>query len=180
MDKNTSFSEKHLGHRSDRNSDLHQITYRPYNDTDMISLRELLWQFYFDVNQEDTSGMKEFDVDGSKVEVIEAQARIYGYLSAGCKIQCAFVNDVLAGFLIFQEMFDRIIVIRVMFIDRWALDFRLGKGLINSLQTIPTTLIFQTRKQVQPDKCLKVTEAHRIQLSENEHFITWSMTWRST
>lgn len=180
MDKDASIHSERRSDRTDSHDTIHKVEFREFDlKKDTLFLSELYWQFCFDVNQEDLSGSSIHVIDGAEVEVFESQARIYGYLSAGCRIQCAFVNGVLAGFLIFHEIFDRIVVIRAMFIDRWAHQYKLGKGLINSLQKIPNTILFQTRKQIEPDRCLKVTESHRSKIAEDEHFITWSMTWRS-
>lgn len=123
--------------------------------------------------------MKTFEIGGEQVQITEAEARLIAYFQSGFKIQGVFINDVLAGFLIYQEIFDKLISIRAMFIDRWAISLKLGKALVQSLPITPHTIIFQTRKTTEPARCLKVTDAHRIKIAEDTHFITWSMPWRS-
>ena len=181
MEQKLCLSEEHRCGDSHSDSDIPEITFRPFKiEQDMFFMAELYWAFCHKVNGEDVSKMKQFDwPDGSKVEVTEAEARIYAFLHKGCRIQVAFVKNVMAGFLLYHELFENIISIRSCFIESWAIDLKLGKGLINSLQPIPKNLIFQTRKGAPPDRLLKVTEPFRVRVAEDENFITWSMTWRS-
>ncbi len=177
MDDQFCLHEKSRCELSDSNDHIPKITFREAElEKDLFYLGQLYWQFCFDVNGEDVATLKEFDLDGSKVQITEAEARLYAFLNAGCKIQVAFVNNVMAGFLLYSNLFENIISIRSCFVESWALELKLGKGLINSLQSKPKNLIFQTRKATPPDKLLKVTPI-RTKIAEDEHFLTWSMPW---
>lgn len=179
MDERICLHEKFRGDGSNSDDRIPEITFRKFElERDMFHMAQLYWQFCFDVNSEDTGQLKEFEVDGAKVQITEAEARLYALLNAGCQIQVAFVNNVMAGFLLYHDLFANIISIRSCFIEQWATCYKLGKGLINSLQPIPKNLIFQTRKAAPPDRCLKVTEQFRLKVAEDEHFITWAMPWR--
>lgn len=144
----------------------------------MLFLCELYWQFCHDVNGEDVSGLKSFEINGEHHEVLEAEARILGYLSAGCGIKVAYIGEVLAGFLIYQRVFDTLYAIRCLYAEPWSSGLKLGKRLVSSLRPLPTQLIFQSRKTAQPVRMLSITADHRTKVSECEHFETWIMNWR--
>lgn len=144
----------------------------------MFMLAELYWQFCKTCNDEDVSGLKTFEGEGQVFTVTEAEARIYGYLSAGNEIKIAYYENVMIGFLIYQRIFDKMVVIRSCFAERFSEGLKLAKRFINALQPIPQQLIFQTRKELAPNRCLEITKDHRRLISENEFFNTWIMNWR--
>lgn len=145
----------------------------------MFFLCELYWQFCWDVNQEDISTIKTFEINDAKIEILEAEARILAYLALGCDIKVAYLGNVMIGFLIYQKIFETMITVRCLYVDSIASQLKLGKGLISSLWPIPKQLIFQTRKGLPPDRCLEVTKGFRTKISEDEHFETWLMDWRT-
>jgi len=141
----------------------------------MLFLAELYWQFCNDLNHEDTSGLKSFETPGGKIEVSEAEARIFAYLESGCGIKVAYYGDVMIGFLIYQKIFESLYSIRCMFTEPLE-GLKLGKRLVNSLQ--PKHLIFQSQKASPPEKCLEVTKPFRKKIAEDDNFETWLMPWR--
>lgn len=143
----------------------------------MLFLAELYWQFCHDVNSEDVSGLKSFEVNGKTYEVSEAEARLLGYKARGCDIQVAYIGEVLAGFLIYQRIFDTLIAVRCLYAEPWSSGLKLGKRLVSSLRPLPTQLIFQSRKTAQPVRMLSITADRRSRISECEHFETWLMNW---
>jgi len=128
------------------------------------------------VNLEPTGTIKVVVTDLGPAIVSEMEARIYGYLYSGAKVLVALSGGKVCGFLIFQQLFDKLIAIRVLWVDKKFKAHGLGKRLTSAPQ--PKQLVFQTRKQNEPVDCLRLTEAHRIKIFEDDHFITWTMEWK--
>lgn len=150
---------------------------REYQPKDLLFLAELFWQFCHDVNQEDVSNLKTFEIDGQNIEVTEAEARIFAYLERGCSIKVAYLGDVLVGFLIYQKIFDTLYSIRCLYSEPFAQGLKLGKRLVSSLRQTPFKILFQSRKARSPMRMLQITESHRTKVDECEHFETWIMNW---
>lgn len=181
MDEGARLPEEHERDRGDGDCDLFQIKFREIDWNDYAELKQavqLYWFFCDTVNQEDTSTLKAFEMpDGSKVQVVEAEARLYGYKSAGARVQLAFVNEIVTGLLIYSVVFERIVAVRCLYVEPWSQRLKLAKGLINSLQPTPKKLIFQSRKEVPPERLLAITQGRRTIIDENEHFFTHAMEW---
>lgn len=142
----------------------------------MLFMAELYWQFCYEANKEDVSGLKTFQGPDGPIEVSEAEARILAYLHAGCGIKVGYLNDVMIGFLIYQKIFESMFVIRCCYAEPLK-GLKLAKRLVDSLQ--PKHLIFQTRKAVKPERCLEITEKFRTKIADDENFETWFMNWRA-
>lgn len=181
MDEGARLPEEHERNAGHGDRDLFQVTYRELNWESLVEVltaAELYWFFCDAVNQEDISCLKEFEgPGGAKVQMIEAEARLYGYKTAGARVQLAFVNEMLTGLLIYSVVFERIVAVRCLYVEPWSQRLKLAKGLINSLQPTPQKLVFQSRKEVPPERLLAITQGRRTTIDENEHFFTYAMEW---
>lgn len=145
---------------------------------DMFFVSILYWQFYKDAVGEDLSGIKTFDIDGKNIEMSEAEARLLAYLATGHGIKVAYLGDVLAGFLIFQPIFENLIVNKIIFVEKWARNLKLAKKLINSVQRNPKKIIFKTLKSIVPKELLDHAGEERLtKISEDDHSNTWLIDW---
>lgn len=181
MDEGARLPEEHERDAGDGDRDFFQVTYREINweNRDEVMTAALLYWFFCDtVNQEDVSHLKEFDgPDGAKVQMVEAEARLYGYKASGVRVQLAFVDAITTGLLIYSVVFERIVAVRCLYVEPWSQRLKLAKGLIDSLQPTPKKLIFQSRKEVPPERLLAITQGRRTIIDENEHFFTHAMEW---
>lgn len=175
MEQAVCLSEEQFSERCDFDSSLFEIADFDING-DMLFLAELYWQFCKDANDEDISALKTFQGPDGPIEVSEAEARILGYLYAGWKIKVCYFKNVMTGFLIYQRIFENIVVIRCCYAEPFK-GLKLAKRLVNSLQ--PKHLIFQTLKANKPERCLEITENYRKKIADDNHFETWIMDWRA-
>lgn len=176
MDQAVCVPEEHRGGRGDVDGPVLEITDFDQN-ADMFFLAELYWQFYMDAVGEDLSGLKTFETEAGNAEMSEAEARLLAYLATGHQIKVAYLGNVMAGFLIYQPIFEKMIAVKCIFNEPWARSQKLAKRLINSLQQIPTHIIFKTMKGIPPKGLFGVTEGKRIQTSEDDYSQTWLMPW---
>ncbi len=156
--------------------------YRPIEwsaHAEVLQAAELLWIFCKQVNGDDLSEIREYTMpDGSKVQMIEAEAQLYAYKNRSCGVQLALVSGIAAGLLIYNEVFESIVAIRCLYCEPWSQGLKLGKGLVNSLQPIPQSIIFQSRKAAPPERMLNLTGARKSVIGQTQDFITYAMDWR--
>jgi hypothetical protein len=107
----------------------------------------------------------------------DTEARLYGYLYGGCKIQLAEQDGEIVGFMLYHQIFDSIIAIRAMYHLKQRAGT--GKGMIESLGKPIQRVIFQTQKERPPETLFALTRKHRRLISENEKLMTWEMDWRT-
>lgn len=180
MDKRVCVPEKSGSNERSSDGNFPEITCREINWEsldEVLHTAELYWFFCDKVNQEDVSGLVYFDLGGEQIGLVEAEARLYAYKTAGAKIQLAFVGDRLAGFLIYSVVFDKLYAGRCLYCEPWTKGLKLAKELINSLQPIPRKFLFQTKKAAPPPRMLAITEERRTIVDEDEHFYTYVMEW---
>lgn len=129
------------------------------------------------VQGEDLSHLVEREIlGGVKIQMPAVEDLYYWYLKNGCKFVLAERGDDVLGILVYHQIFENVIAIRMLYAAPGSWGSKVGKGLVAA--TSPKRVLFQTRKDHPPQQVLKLTESVRRQIDETEKLITWEMEWR--
>lgn len=160
----------------DGNSDSHIFQIKDFDAQDEAQRKELLplfWEFWIKVQREDQSLPVRYNLFGFTYEVPEIEATLYRFVyKENCRIKVAYQDDVVVGFMLYNLVFDSILVIRHMY----TMVSGLGKWLVECVDNVKK-VIFQTRKENPPERCLQLTEKFRKKITETDKIITWEMDW---
>ena len=122
-------------------------------------------------------GVVKTKVGANEFDIPEIESKLYYKLQSGAKVQLAYHDDEIVGFMLYHEIYDCVLVIHNMFTSPKYFNNSMGAGMINSLKKPIKKVLFQSRKNNSPSQMLKVTKNWREKLSENEDMITWEMKW---
>jgi len=108
---------------------------------------------------------------------MQIEALLYWYLhDEGSKIRLHLTDNAITGFVIYNRVVEGIFAIRMCYSTPGASGSKIGAGLISSIDGIKT-LIFQTRKDIEPSTLFEVTKGREIFLSETDDLKNWAMNW---
>ena len=160
----------------DRDSDsaVFQVELRAYRPSDINEASGILWQFWNEVNQEDLSDWVEIPVDGKMIPMTRIEAQVCRYIAQGCKIQLAVQdNGSVCGVLVGNIIFEKILAVKALYVDKKARGRGLASQLILSLGEFDK-LLFQTRKKNPPDEMFGHINEPK-QILEDNDLITWEL-----
>ena len=180
MDRGLCVPAEHGGVRSDSDRRvLPKVEIKPLDASDFKEYYifcGLYWEYWFQVNGEDLSEEIEFKLDdGKRVVTTELEVFLHQQFKDGFQVHLVIMDDAPCGFLLYQRVFDGIIVIRGMFLEKELIGTGAGFQLLDDLN--PKKVIFQSSKSRVPEEMLKVTEPFREKVSETDKKITWIMNW---
>lgn len=138
---------------------------------DAVALAPITWEACWAVNQEDLA-----DFLVQEKGITHAEHRVYEWLNGGAQLTVAVIEEQFAGLLVSQNLGDRIEYIRMLYTRPEFEGLGVGKGLIHSL--MPKRIVFRTRRDSPPQRCLAVTPQAK-QICESSDWRLWSMEWRT-
>jgi GNAT superfamily N-acetyltransferase len=137
----------------------------------------VFWQAWLFIHGVDKSNTVKITIKGKEWDVQEIEALLYWYLhDENSKISLALDDNEIVGFVIYNNVLEGIKAIRMLYVVPGYKGTKVGVKLISSIEEL-TTLIFQTKKNIEPESLFEVTRGRQIKLSETDLMITWSMNW---
>jgi len=136
----------------------------------------IFWQSQLLICGEDKSETHRITIKDKEVECTEAEILVYWYLDHGSKIRLAWYKDEIVGFVIYNEVLDTVIAIRILFALPGLVGTKTGYRLIDSIPGIHT-VIFQTLKDIPPEAMFSITRGREKKINETETLTTWAMYW---
>jgi len=177
MDLGESLSKEHVGDGCGQyNGQIFQIKdFDLVNDTQKFL--PVFWQAWLVIHKQDKSSPCCIKIAGKEWEVTEIEALLYWYLhDEGSKIRLHFSDNAITGFVIYNRILEGVFAIRMLFVVPGANGEKIGARLSSSLEGLKT-LIFQTKKDIEPKLLFKETKGREKKLSETQEMITWAMNW---
>lgn len=137
-----------------------------------------MWEYWFVVNQEDHSEWTDLELaPGIVAPYQKVEIDIIGQLHKGVKIRMAFHEDRAVGFMMYNDLWDCVLIVHAMYVYPETQLRGVGKGLIWSMGDIKKVL-FRTRKKNPPLRFLSVMGHDRI-ISEDDDHIVREMDWQA-
>ena len=115
--------------------------------------------------------------EGLKLE--RREAILLQYWTAGFDAQVVRKDNEIVGFLIYQVVFDAVLLVKGLFVEPVHLGRGLAKGLIDSLNRPIRRVIFQTQKEFPPERLLGLVSGRTEKLGGDCDMETWEMTWEA-
>jgi GNAT superfamily N-acetyltransferase len=175
MDTGADLPEKHLTNgRGKYHGEIFQI--RAFNLVgDLSSFLPVFWQAWLFIHGVDKSSYCKITIKGKEWEVQEIEALLYWYLhDENSNISIALHDNEIVGFVIYNKVLESVKAIRMLYTVPGHKGTGIGMKLISSIEGL-STLIFQTKKTIEPESLFSVTRGRQIKLSETDEMITWSM-----
>lgn len=136
----------------------------------------LFYEGWLSVNGEDLSDWVEMPFGEIKMPMQRAEVFLNYYLGRGHRITVCWAGDDPVGMLLYQPIFDSVIGVRLLYFTERYRASGLGKQAIDSLGGVKL-VVFQTRKDSLPDRCLQITAPFRRLISQDDTLCTWEMNW---
>lgn len=177
MDIGENLSEKHLTNgRGKYHSEIFQV--RAFDLVgDLSSFLPVFWQSWLFIHGVDKSSLCKINIQGKEWEVQEIEAILYWYLhDENSNISIALYDNEIIGFVIYNKVLEGVKAIRMLYVVPGHKGTKAGVKLISSIEGLKT-LIFQTKKNIEPESLFQVTRGRQVRLSETDEMITWSMNW---
>ena len=178
MDARISVPEKYGGIVGNDQSDFPSVNFVPYeHEHDYARALAILGEAIHLVNGVEPQELVPVKIlDAQELEMTRAEVALSRYAYDACQIQLVEVDDEVVGVLVYRRIFDMMIEVRMLYIRDGLTARGLGKGIVSSIGKVKG-LIFQTRKDQPPPRCLQITEKFRHVLFEDDFLITWQMQW---
>lgn len=138
---------------------------------DAIELIPIVWEACFAVNQEDLDGKTTV----GDIQLHNAERRFYDWMNRGDEVRIAWVGQEIVGLLVTHAIGDKIGYIRLLYTKPEFEGLRVGKGLVDSVR--PKRLVFRTRRDTPPLRCLAITSI-AMRVCQSKNWDLWSMEWR--
>lgn len=137
----------------------------------------IFWQAWLFVHNQDKSGRTEITLNGRIWEVTEAEALIHWYLlDQKSKFKLALDDKEIVGVLVYNPVFEGVFAIRLCYVMPHKMGTKTGHKLISSLENV-RALIFQTKKDNDPENMWNVTRGRQVKVTEDDLVTTWIMNW---
>jgi hypothetical protein len=161
---------------------LPEITYRPFEFSDVRGIRQIFIDYWRDVNSIDLTGTKDIDVNGSIQTVLKVDDKVLILHRDGISIQMAILNGTdIIGVLLHRIAFDCVMAIDGMYVYEAFRKYGIGKSLINSSEKPIKKIIFQTRILKRPSLMfggLKHMKIEPRKIFYKDKKVTWEADWR--
>lgn len=179
MESGEIVSEKHLSNgRGKYHDPVFQV--REFDLVgDLGDFLPIFWQSWLLVHGEDKSSMRRIKILDKEWEVTEAEALVYWYLhDEHSRISIALSDNEIVGFVIYNPIIEGVFAIRMLYVVPNVQGTKVGQKLISSIEKL-RTLIFQTKKHIEPETMFKSLKSRHIKLNETDTTVTWSMNWET-
>lgn len=181
MGRELHVGDKQRSNRQDRDAGVHDLRYETLDtfkqDAQYYKFLETYWNYWLEVNEEDLSGIEEFDVFGKIERVPQIEAYYCYKRNNGARVRLVYDEDDIVGFMLYYNIYNCIIAIDSMWAKKDYINRGLGKGMINSLHKPIKRVHFQTRKNNPPEDLFRATEGHRTLVHETPALLVWEMPW---
>lgn len=160
------------------------VFYRNFEEgKDWPEFIPLFWEFWLQVNEEDLSDKKEYELMGKKTTMTRAEAMVFYYLALCHDIKIAEIPTQyneweMIGFMIYRTCFGHILEVPCLYVIDEFRDKFIGKEFVDSVGPQIDRVLFQTRKAKPPEQFLRSTEKHRQLIKSGENLLTWEMGWK--
>jgi len=137
----------------------------------------VFWQAWLFIFGEDRSAMQRITIAGEERQATEIEGLLYWYLfDQSSKIRIALYDNEIVGFVIYNEVLETVLAIRILYALPGLVGTKTGYRLIDSLPGIKT-VIFQTVREIEPEQMFSITRGRQVKLNETPEMITWAMNW---
>lgn len=143
---------------------------------DIEKFLPIFWQSQLLICGEDKSETHRITIKDKEVECTEAEILIYWYLDHGSKIRIAEHKNEIVGFIIYNEVLETVVAIRMLYALPTLVGTKTGFRLVDSVPDIHT-VIFQTVKEIPPEAMFSITRGREKKINETDKLITWAMYW---
>lgn len=140
-------------------------------------LGALLWEYWFNVNQEDLSAIEVYKCYDLEFPMPKVEAKLLQLEAEGCKFKLAVEGTRIIGFLMYHLAYQCLLIVEGLFVLPEYEGKGVGKGFFNSLGPLKR-VFFQTRKGNPPQKLFDIFRNDLVKvLTESDNKITWEMVW---
>lgn len=178
MDNGFCVSEEHARDgRSSPDSDFLQIEFRHLDlKKDFPVVLGLLWEAWLVVCGQDLKDELEIQFQGEKQKMPGVEAQLYYYLQKDCQILLAFHENEMCGIMVYNWLFDKVGVIRMLYFPTQYRGMSLG---IKMARAVPDfkNVLFQTHKKIEPKALFQAVGDRAIKIFESDDMVTWKMTF---
>ena len=137
----------------------------------------IFWQAWLFIHGVDKSNTVKITIKGKEWDVQEIEALLYWYLhDEGSSITIAIADAEIVGFVIYNDVLESVKAIRMLYVVPGSKGTKVGMKLISNIEGLKT-LIFQTKKNIEPMSLFEATRGRQIKLGETDLMTTWAMEW---